>query len=731
MEYVKNQKGIKSLKMDESIWNEIINNDNKIIVGFGSNGRGKSTLKELFRNQNLNKNFEMINDPQENKIYDYFGTCNYLVYDEEFINSFVFSNDGLHKNQSKIIMNTAEIESKIKEKNNTNEIIGSIIDICNKILGNSVQIEKVLDIKITGNITDAKKRFATTFVQGNFPRTYNDIFTFDDINHKNWWYEGLIYHKKLLPNNCPWCLNNLDRFQDEIKEQVESIDAISDINNKLFTDKDNKKNGLKQIQEEFILNEKINKLIEETIILIDNSIENNNEEQIINNMRKLRTAYENDIVILNEIVSKVKHINNIFDLERTNLTNRINELTFFLNITEEFKTLSEKIDYFIDYNNSVAQSINKSNKELAEIIMESENEINGCLKKLGLQYEIEINKNEVIENGVDDKSSYVFLKSTSGTDISETIANTLSYGEKSTLSFAIFIQQIKNKSTNNSIIILDDPISSYDIFRRYTSIDILRTLKDVEYKKIIILTHESSFTISLINNMKNFITPLILNETNEGEITIESLNYQYEAEVNYYKNILMNNNNKYSISQRVLALRQLHDLFKFISGEKNNLPIYNYLCKLVHYRKDENESWDEIYKTDLNKLFDYFGLCYDRSIEAIKDETIVFKNIEDLYKNITTKDVYSIEVEDICSLRMISEYAVRSESKSNKRFKINCQTMWMIDDSNKVKELENYRALLNSITHIDDDEVAWPTLCLNDFKAFPKVVINQILNIIK
>ena len=39
-----------------------------------------------------------------------------------------------------------------------------------------------------------------------------------------------------------------------------------------------------------------------------------------------------------------------------------------------------------------------------------------------------------------------------------------------------------------------------------------------------------------------------------------------------------------------------------------------------------------------------------------------------------------------------------------------------------MKQLENYRALLNSITHIDDDEISWPTLCLNDFKAIPKVV---------
>ena len=70
------------------------------------------------------------------------------------------------------------------------------------------------------------------------------------------------------------------------------------------------------------------------------------------------------------------------------------------------------------------------------------------------------------------------------------------------------------------------------------------------------------------------------------------------------------------------------------------------------------------------------------------------------------------------------------ESTKSNRFKKKIETMWKIDDSNKLKELEPFRALLNSISHIDD-EIAWTTLHLNDFKAIPKVVINQIINIIK
>lgn len=80
MEYVKNQKGIKSLKMDETIWNSITSDKNEVIVGFGSNGRGKSTLKELFRKQNLKKNFSLENEEQINMIFDVFGNYDYLIY---------------------------------------------------------------------------------------------------------------------------------------------------------------------------------------------------------------------------------------------------------------------------------------------------------------------------------------------------------------------------------------------------------------------------------------------------------------------------------------------------------------------------------------------------------------------------------------------------------------------------------------------------------------------------
>ncbi len=733
MEYVKNQKGIKSLKMSEDIWNSIKSEDNKVIVGYGSNGVGKSTLKELLTNQNLKKNFSLEDESQKNDFFDEFGSYDYLIYDDKFIDSFVFSNDGLKKNQSKIIMNTEEIEMKINEKNHTNSVINKILEISNSIVNDSTIIDKTLDIKLSGNITSAKKRFATTFIDGNFPYRYNDLFDFQDANHRSWWYEGLLFFKEHKLNYCPWCKTLTTNFNSEIMEQVNNVNSVSEIDNKLFSDKKNKINNLNNIKDKFELSDETIETINKVISLIDNSIENNNEKEIIKLMKELRKSFENDLIIFKEIISKIKYINNIFEIEETDLTNKTGDLQFFSYNSDIISQLSQKIDEFINYNKSVIETINKSNNELAKVISNSEDSINNCLKSLGLQYKVKIDKNEIIENGIDNTSSYIILQSLNDIDVSESISDTLSYGEKSTLAFAIFIQQVKVHSTENTIVILDDPISSYDIFRRYTTIDLLRALNKIHYKKIILLTHESNFITSIVSNFKNYssVKPLLLNETNEGVITVTDLNCKYDAEVNFYKNILLNPSNTFTICQRIIALRQLHDLYKFITGTNTNLSVYNYICKLLHYRKDEEEQWNDNYIDDLKRIFYYYGLSYDISIEDMKNEEFVFKSIESIYETITMKNIYDIKLEEICCLRVIAEYAVRTESKKRNRFKKKIKTMWMLDDSSKLRGLEPFRALLNSITHIDDDEIAWPTLCLNDFKAIPKVVLNQIINIIK
>lgn len=729
MKLAENQKVFKQLNIDDTLWNDIKKDDNKVLIVYGSNGRGKSTIKDLFQKENLEKKFGCESENQSNTLYNVFGNNKFLVFDEKFVDQFVYFNNSLQQNSMKIIMKTDYINELYNEKAHANDIVNMILDTTNKYLSVIESFNSILNIKSnTGTITTAKKRFATTFIEGNLPYKYNDLFEISDDNHRKWWYEGLLIYKDNKLDSCPWCKTNIDSVNGDLKEQIDSVDNTKRIDAKLFSDKVEKVSNLSTIMNNTLVNEEVKNIISQLISEINVSVDQNVEEKILADMESLYSLLTNDNEIFDEIKAKVKILDNILEMQDIDLINNIAKLKFF-SITEEISELSNNLDYFIKYNKDIINGIKDSNKKLYEIIKSDEIDINNIIKSLGLKYYIEIEIYPIVSSGINENEKYMYLKSLNGNDVSQNIGNVLSFGEKSTLAFAIFIEQIRNSTDENTIIIFDDPISSYDIFRRYTSLGIIQTITALQYKKIVILTHESNFLMSIVSNYEHLtnVKCTILTELNESEIEIKELHRQYDSEVNVYKDML-NFSSNFHISQRIVALRQLHDLYQYITGNGKK-ELYDYICKLVHFRKDDNACWDPIMVTQIKELFNYFAINYDSQIENIHDEQLVFSDMELLLNEITSKDIYDITLEDLVSLRMISEVAVRNESNDINKYKT--KKLWSVKSSSKKERLQNFKVLLNSITHVDNDEITWPILCVNDLKSIPKYVISQIIDILK
>lgn len=729
MKLAENQKVFKQLNIDDTLWNDIKKDDNKVLIVYGSNGRGKSTIKDLFQKENLEKKFGCESENQSNTLYNVFGNNKFLVFDEKFVDQFVYFNNSLQQNSMKIIMKTDYINELYNEKAHANDIVNMILDTTNKYLSVIESFNSILNIKSnTGTITTAKKRFATTFIEGNLPYKYDDLFEISDDNHRKWWYEGLLIYKDNKLDSCPWCKTNIDSVNGDLKEQIDSVDNTKRIDAKLFSDKVEKVSNLSTIMNNTLVNEEVKNIISQLISEINVSVDQNVEEKILADMESLYSLLTNDNEIFDEIKAKVKILDNILEMQDIDLINNIAKLKFF-SITEEISELSNNLDYFIKYNKDIINGIKDSNKKLYEIIKSDEIDINNIIKSLGLKYYIEIETDPIVSSGINENEKYMYLKSLNGNDVSQNIGSVLSFGEKSTLAFAIFIEQIRNSTDENTIIIFDDPISSYDIFRRYTSLGIIQTITALQYKKIVILTHESNFLTSIVSNYEHLtnVKCTILTELNESEIEIKELHRQYDSEVNVYKDML-NFSSNFHISQRIVALRQLHDLYQYITGDGKK-ELYDYICKLVHFRKDDNACWDPIMVTQINELFNYFAINYDSQIENIHDEQLVFSDMELLLNEITSKDIYDITLEDLVSLRMISEVAVRNESNDINKYKT--KKLWSVKSSSKKERLQNFKVLLNSITHVDNDEITWPILCVNDLKSIPKYVISQIIDILK
>lgn len=724
----KNQKGIKRLSASQDVIDEISNEANKVIVCYGANGKGKSTIKDLFLMDNLEENFELGNKQQLNLIKSKFLSSKFKVFDDTYIDKFIYNQDKFNQNQTKIILKTREIEALFKEKDNINFNISKLLAASSKYIELiDSYIEKISYKTKSGSISDAKKRYATTFIIGNLPYKYDELFEIKEDSHRRWWYEGLSIYDKNSLNFCPWCKNPIDKFPKNIKEQIESVEATSSLNNLLFSDKVKKISEFSIIMNNTETNEEVKNILIAVIRDINNSLDSNVENEIIKKIDLLITKLEHDRQIFLEINENVRVLENLTEITTINLCNKISELQFF-NQNKDIKELSRSIDEIINFIMDITESINESNVKLHKIINESEEDLNQILYNLGLKYKIEVDDDKIVSNGLNEEENYIILKSANGINVTDRFATTLSYGEKNTLAFAFFLEEIKNCSDNKTIIIFDDPISSYDLFRRYTSLGLLKTISSDKYKKMIILSHESNFITSIVSCYQKVqkVNCLILVETAEGEIEICNLEPNYTSDLELYKNML-SNTNQFSISQRVLALRKLYELYKNIT-KSSKMNFYNYLCKLIHYRKLEAQSWNEDYIDEIKQIMKFYGINYDTSIEIIKDESVVYQDIDNLFNRITNKNIYNITPEEIVCLRMIAESAVRKESNHPNKFKI--KQMNKITDSKKLDNLSIFMDLLNAITHTDDKDI-WPELCLNDIKAIPKITIYQIIEIIK
>lgn len=724
----KNQRGIKELNINQNIVDKILLDESKVVVGYGSNGKGKSTIKDLFMLDNLEKHFELQDEEQMNLIKNSFVNANYMIFDNSYINKFIYSDDKFHQNQTKIILKTNKLQELYEAKNNINTNITNILNISKKyenIINN--YIDKFNYKTNSGSISKPKRRYATTFIKGTLPYKYEELFEIPDDTHKRWWYEGLSIYNKNNLRYCPWCKNPINTINNNVREQLESVEDTTTIDNKLFTDKTDKISDFSVIMNNTETSDNVKNIINDIINQINNSLDTNVENEIFEKIDIIISYLEQDRLIFRDLINKIKILDNITETVNIELENKINEILFF-RLNEELCDLSESINQFVSYITDVEESIKESNRELHILLHDSEEELNRILYNLGLKYCVAINYDNVLSNGINDVDNYILLKSLNNVDISDKISTTLSYGEKNTLAFAFFIEQIKNCANSNTIIIFDDPISSYDLFRRYTSLGLLNEIDFNKYKKMIILSHESNFISSIVSCYKNTqnVDCLILNEKDDGKIEICNLDTNFASEINLYKNIL-NFSNDFSISQRVLAFRKLYELYLHITN-KEKMNLYGYICKLVHYRKDDKATWVNSYIDEMKKIFEFYGIQYNTNIEMIKDELIVFDDIEDLYINLINKNVYDILPEEVICLRMICEYAVRNESTDIKRFKE--KNLKRVKNSRKLKELSVFIELLNAITHSDEDEL-WPELCLNDIKAIPKIIIYQIINIIK
>ncbi|MDR0942688.1 MAG: AAA family ATPase [Holosporales bacterium] len=164
---------------------------------------------------------------------------------------------------------------------------------------------------------------------------------------------------------------------------------------------------------------------------------------------------------------------------------------------------------------------NKLREELAKIKAESKG-INEFLKRMGIDhFTIDINEDRTDEN--------IIVKYTNSKEEKNKLNNMLSDGEKTALAFAYFLSKFKNERStdgkiNESVVVLDDPISSLDENRLYsTALLIESEFKNVS--QLIVLSHSFLF-LKFFNSLKKNNNCLFLHGNALSELPDELKNFE-------------------------------------------------------------------------------------------------------------------------------------------------------------------------------------------------------------
>lgn len=154
---------------------------------------------------------------------------------------------------------------------------------------------------------------------------------------------------------------------------------------------------------------------------------------------------------------------------------------------EKYKKNQDRITLII--NTEIPALRNKLSNELKKIKAESKS-ISKYLIKMGINhFDIDINENKKDEN--------IIIKYKNSSNEKNKLKNCLSEGEKTALAFAYFLSKFENEINTDekikeSVVIIDDPISSLDDNRLYSTAHLIwRNFENV--KQLIVMSHNFLF----------------------------------------------------------------------------------------------------------------------------------------------------------------------------------------------------------------------------------------------
>ena len=355
-------------------------------------------------------------------------------------------------------------------------------------------------------------------------------------------------------------------------------------------------------------------------------------------------SIKDQIELLKSKISALREIDFYSLKDVTDYDAKIADLKINMDLLKEVSsdTTRAVVDKFNKKLNLIGQkighlkgSVAKHKMQVATLIKSNEDSINEFLQDAGYHYKVsveEIEKTYKMRLMHNDSESFV-----------EQGSQHLSFGEKNAFALILFMHDVLKK--NPDLIVLDDPISSFDKSKKFAIIKRLFVSADsFKNKTVLLMTHDFEPVIDMIYTLRGHFEKVVAHFVSNHTSTISECEIEKSDIVSASQACMSAVNSDTHFLVKLIHLRRYFE----ITANKGNS--YNVLASLIH-KKDEPEEFDDhgdLVKMTLDDIqsardeifisFPHFN--YDDHLKFIKNDAELWKLYTDLENGYSKLQVF-------------------------------------------------------------------------------------------
>ena len=480
--------------------------EGRLNIKYAINGTGKSTLsKAIVAASTGDSNalssltpYQYIGDLDPEHAPSVHGLSPNLktaVFDESYVDQYVFQEDELLKNSFAIFVKTKDYERRLNEINGLISSVRSLFD-------NNPELEDLINavsefISVFGTARSGIAK-SSTLVKGmsrgnqivNIPPELIEYSAFltneQNVKWLSWQATGRTFME--LDNKCPFCAS-------ELAPRREMIERINTEYNAKTIEHLSKILGLFERLGHYF-SEDTNRKIR----IITQNVEGLSEEQ-----QQYLIAVKHDAETLYSKLQAIKQIgfDSLKDIDRiaVAIPNYKIEMEYLEHLDskttrEKVATINRSIDELNEKVGLLQGAIQRQKGAIQKTIERYDTKINDFLKNAGYNYTVSIDETA-------DHTYKLLLKvGNEGASVSS-VKTHLSFGERNAFALVLFMYQAIYDEAN--LIILDDPISSFDTNKKFAILDMLFVNgESLRGKTTLLLTHDFEPVIDVVYNHSSY-----------------------------------------------------------------------------------------------------------------------------------------------------------------------------------------------------------------------------------